>query len=330
MKILYLDLNYPDLIEDYSVKSNKYGGGRIVPSALLHSLNDMGHTFDISANEKCFEGIDEKYKSHCHSIPDVVKNYIRTGGYLSAFVDLKQYDIILHNFHSVKLNTTSTNIKDVVWLVGFGEHVNPLNERVILYNDYQNPTISNFKTRIYKARIGVPFIEFQEYKKDDYIFSCHRQNVSFGAKTMMEIAHDYKLKYVTAGPKDQNFPDIMDFVDNKYVTYLGVISEEEKIERYKHAYCSTHIHSWNTPMNLGAVQSLSYGTPIIARNLGFWPSLVQEGLNGYFVKDNEGLIKALEDCKGLKQKDCYDSAKHLSTDNMVNDYLNVFEHIMKE
>ncbi len=326
MKILYLDLNYPDLIENYSQKPNAYGGGRIVPSALLHSLNDMGHTFDIWADPKCFEGVEEKYKSHCIPFSYDGKDWVRSGG---AFPVL-DYDIILHNFHSVKLNMDGLKAKDVVWLVGFGEHVNPRNKRVVLYNDYQNPSISNFHTRVYKARIGVPFESFQEYKKDDYVFSCHRQNISFGAKTMMELAHDFKFKYVTAGPKDQNFPDIMDYVDNKYVTYLGVISEEEKIERYKHAFCSTHLHKWHTPMNLGAVQSLSYGTPIIARNIGFWPSIVKEGVNGFFVNTNEEFIKALEGCKTLKQQDCYDSAKHLSTDGMVADYLNVFEQIMKE
>lgn len=336
MKILYLDLNYPDFCENYSLKSPVYGGGRCVPSALLHSLNDMGHTFEIAADEKCFEGIEEKYKIHCITINSTLKNFLRNGGPISQTVfPVANYDIILHNFYGTKLNTQNTNIKDLVWLVGFGEHVNPANERIVLYNDYQNPKIYNPNTKIYKARIGVPMPEFyQERKKEDFVFSCHRQSVYFGARWIMKMAHKYQFKYICAGPKDSDFPEIMNYVDNNYVTYLGIIPQEQKTELYSKAYASTSLHFWNTPMNLSAVESLSLGTPVIAHDIGFWKSLINNGKNGFIIdhEDDIALMNALEACRTFNfQQNCWNSVKFTLSDNlMVQDYLNVFEQIIKE
>lgn len=334
MKILYLDLNYPDLIENYSLKSSKYGGGRCVPSALLHTLNNQGHTFDIWADRQCFEGIEYKYLSHCQEISEDNKKVLRNGYGLEAYLhpDKEPYDIVLHNFYGIKLNLGGLKTKDVIWLVGFGEHVNPLNERVILYNDYQNPRISNPNTKIYKARIGVPLPEFKEYQKEDYIFSCHRQSIYFGARWIMKMAHRHKLKYITAGPPDKDFPEMMSYVDNKYVTYLGIIPQEQKTELYSKAYCSTSLHFWNTPMNLSALESLSLGTPIISHPIGFWPSLIKNGKNGFFIdqEDEIGFMSAFNGCSLIKQKDCYDSMTHLSSDLMVQDYLQAFEQIVNE
>jgi glycosyltransferase involved in cell wall biosynthesis len=324
LRILYLDLNHPDLIEDYSRNSNKYGGGRIVASHLMPFLNENGHYMEIWADNKCFENVEEKYQRFCKHISKEQKQIIRSG----VEFDSKDFDIVLHNFHGHKIRPS--NSKDVVWLVGYGETVSPLNDRVILYNDFQAPIISNSNTKIYKARIGVPIPKFQEYKKEAFIFSCHRQSKSFGSELMMKFAHEYKVKYVTAGPKDSNFPNIQDYVDNKYVSYLGVIDAKTKTDLMKRAVCTTYLHNWPTPMNLSALESLSYGTPIISTSVGFWPSLVKNHENGFMVDSMQQFCLALSNIPLLSQEKCYTSIIEYSSDKMISDYISVFKRIINE
>lgn len=321
MKILYLDLNYDDLIEDYSLTPSRYGGGRAVPANLLPYLNDNGHYMEIWANPACFDNVDSKYKQFCKGKSLEERQTASQNG-------ISNFDIVLHNFHGTKVHVNDGY--DLVWLVGFGEHVNVENQRIILYNNYQNPQIYNPFTKVYYARIGVPIPEFQEYPKQNFIFSCHRQSLNFGSKTMFEWAKKYQIRYFAGGPRDADFPDIDAYVDENYTNYLGLLSSGQKEHLFKGARCSTYIHNWNTPMNLSAIESLSYGTPIISTGVGFWPSLVKEGVNGFIIKDEEELLRAYENCKNLSQRDCYDSALEYSSDKMIRDYMKVFEKVLNK
>lgn len=330
--VLYLDLNEDDLIENYSLAPKCYGGGRTVAAHLMPYMTENGHLMRVAAHPRAFEGIEEKYKTNCVPLSIEQRRAIKSGA--SVYSVLPQgtvYDIILHNFYGVKINLTGSPTKDLVWLVGYGEHVNPANSRVVLYNDYQGPKFYG-RTNVYKARIGVPLPVFQEYKKDDYIFSCHRQNQEFGAEKLMQLAHKYKFRYIAAGPRQSDFPNIMDYADGNYVKYLGLISEEEKNEWFKHAKCSTYLHRWNTPFNLSAITSLSYGTPCIASPVGFWPSLIKNGENGFLINpdsDKEFLI-ALENCGCISQEKCYNTVREYDGQKMIEDYVRVFEAVLKE
>lgn len=326
MKVLYLDLNYPDLVENYGTLPDSWGGGRIIATHLMPWMAENGHEMQIWADEKSFRNVDPKYKQYCKHLSEDSKSILRAGGALKVFST--EFDIVLHNFYGVKVDCSGTKTKDLVWCVGYGERVNLRNERVVLYNNYQG-TLVHPNTKVYKARIGVPLPEFQEYKKDNYLFSCHRQAAEFGSEWMMKLAHKWKLKYIAAGPMDQSFKNLMDYVDNKYVTYLGPIKEEAKIEYLKHARASTHLHRWNTPFNLGAISSLAYGTPCITTDVGFWPSLITNGVNGQLIDDDEGFLASFEICSLISQKSCYNSVLEYSSEKMISDYMKVFEDVLK-
>lgn len=323
MKVLYLDLNAPDLVEDYSRDDcKKYGGGRIVAAHLMPYLNDNGHHMEIWADERCFLNIKDKYKKFCKGLSYESRLEFIKGACISGF------DIVLHNFPGVHISCSG---KDFVWLVGYGETVNAANERIILYNEFQAPQFQNINTQVFFARIGVPIPQFKEYKKEAFVFSCHRQSKYFGSEFMMKLALKYKFKYVTAGPKDANFPNIMDYVDNNYVTYLGEISNQTKQQYFQRAFCSTYLHSWPTPFNLSACESLAYGTPILATRAGFWPSFVKQRVNGFVVDSEDQFCIALSSIPLISQRSCYDSVKSYSSDLMIQDYISIFnKHLDKK
>lgn len=329
MRLLYIDFNEGPL-ENYSRTPNRYGGGRAVASYLLPYLNDNGHLMHIWADRKCFENIEEKYQKYCCDVSWKIRRGVGTGAPLKLLTGTPfEYDIVLHHNGGFWVNCEGLKTIPMYWSVGYGEQIHEGNQNIILYNDYQNPQPRHPNPKFFKARIGVPIPPFREYVKEDFVFSCHRQVNYFGSELMCKLAHELNFRYITAGPLD-SMCNITRYADNKNVTYLGVIDSKTKQDYLSRAKCTTYLHSWNTPFNLSACESLAVGTPIITTGAGFFPSFVKNGINGFMVNSISEFKQKLNEVSNLSQKNCYDSVLPYSSDLMVQDYIKIFEQVLNE
>jgi len=303
--IAYIDLNYPDFHESYSMNPKSYGGGRIFASA----AKELIENFFIFSSEESFKDVsDNENKERCIVISDSDKERLRNGdNAVSVIPRLKDFDVIVHHFANRYINT---NIPQVVWAVGYGEPIHPQIQHLMLYSrNRQNPTISNRDINIYDVVIGIPIEDkFEESLKDDYIFQCSRHTPTFGSIDVAKFCLDNSIKGIFAGPIDNNYP-LLKYVDNKTTFYLGQISEEDKIEYTKKARLCTFLHSWNTPFNLSAITSLSNGTPIVSTNVGFWKDLIVNNYNGFIIDNPEQLIDIWDQSQYISQYNCYESVK---------------------
>lgn len=333
MNICYLDLNYPDCLEDYSINPKRYGGGRVFASWAKEKLNNVvgePNTFHIFADPKCFENLgDNENKSVCFDLSWEHRKAIREGLPVKDVIPFpNNYDLFVHHHVNLNLNLLGLDAKQVCWAVGLEEYVNPKNDHLILYNQFQHPVLENFNTKVYYAKIGKPIPIFEEYKKDDYIFQCSRHWDKFNSIEIAKFCTKNRLMGVFAGPIDGNYP-LMDYIDGRYTQYVGVISEEEKLKLTKYARLYTMFHSWKTPFNLSAIEALSFGTPVCCADIGFWKSLIVEGKNGFFIKTEQDLLKAWDKAPTLAQKDCWDSVFSYSDTAMVNQFYFAFEKILQ-
>lgn len=330
LKIVYIDLNESHF-EDYSSSNcRNYGGGRIFAAYAKELLNNNKDEFWLYSNPQSFVNLnDSERKDRCVEIDAIQRQLLRDGHHITKIIpDAEKFDIICHHFSSYYINIEGLKCKQIAWSLGYSEIINENFENFILYNHYQFPRILNSLTKINYVPIGKSIPPFQEYKKQDYIFQCTRHCPSFGSIDVARFCAHHKIPVIFAGPLDKNYP-LMNYVDGKMIKYLGVISEEEKIKLTKEARLYTFIHNWPTPMNLSSYESLSYGTPIAATNVGFWPSLVKEGINGFMINSFDDLLKAYENAPKLNQLDCYNSVKDFNIENMVNGFYKVFEEILK-
>lgn len=333
MKLLYIDFNRPDHTEDYSLTPNKYGGGRIVAAHLLPHMIANGHKMEIWADGKCFENMSLSLRDggpfhSCVEMSVEDRAKIGNGAPLGDFLKGKEFDIVLHHHCAYSVNTEGLKTVPLYWAVGYGEEINAGNQNIILYNDFQFPRPKHPSPRYFKARIGVPLPPFEQRTKLGYAFSCHRQVPYFGSELACVVAKAQKLDYYFAGPLENN-NNLLSYCDNK-IKYLGIISEAEKHRLQAGASMSFFFHSWPTPMNLSALTALAYGTPLICSPVGFWPSLVKNGVNGYLVHNMAQAVDAIEAIKAGKitQENCYNSVKHLSADLMVDDYIKIFRQVL--
>ncbi len=326
MVVIYLDLNHhPDPsqehTESYILNARKYGGASQPAKYLLDRYDD----FYIFASEKSFEGVSDRLKPHCFFTTPDQRKAIRDGAVVeNVLPKIKELNpqILFHHHVEIQLNT---KYKNGAWSIGFGEHCKQ-KEALFLYNEFQNPQIYVHPKNVYKVVLGKEIKPFEYKQKENFIFQCSRHCESFNTKWINFICTKNKIPFFFAGPKDQGY----EILENDYCKYLGILNEEEKLHYYSLSICSPLVHSWPTPFSLSAIEALSCNTPLIVADVGFWRSLIEPGINGFYVRDEESFISAYYKCKELDQRKIYETCLPYSIDNMLNSFYAAFQDIISQ
>lgn len=339
MKIAYCDFNHDDHFENYSLTPDSYGGGRIFASVAKEKIAD----FHIFSNEKSFRTLGpNENKANCHPLTSEQRERLRANIPVAEVIEnAGDFDLFVHHHVNWNINLTGLpKAKECCWAVSVGEVCHPNNKNVLLYNSYQNLRCYN-QPNLYKVVIGIPLPEFQEYKKGDYIFQCTRHTPMFNTIEIAKFCRRYGIQGYFSGPIDRDYP-LHEYMDDKVTHYLGVISHEDKVNYLKNAKMTTYLHSWPTPFNLSAVESLSHGTPVLSSSLGFWPSLIRNGENGFMI---DGIDENLSYCRQdfsekmleiyykmdtISQKKCHVSIMQFSDMEMIDSFYNAFTEIYKK
>lgn len=323
MKILYLDLS-PWIIEDYSVDPIRYGGGRIFAS-LMKEMDD----FFIMARKECFENVGKRENSqNCIFITENDCKRINNGERLIDICPVfSQFDLIITPHPYLYINTEGLRARQAAWCLGYQEKIDRRHTNILIYNNYQQEEATNAKKHLFQLGIKMPVIPVIT-DKEDYIFQCSRHFPDFNSIEIAQFAIKNKIKCYFAGIIIDNYP-LLNWIDNKYTHWLGEISEDDK-RKYTHkARLCAFMHNWPTPMSLGAVQSMAWGTPVVACYNGFWPSLIQEGVNGFYAHNEDQLLEAWNQAAQINQRACWSTvAFKYNSFNMIDSLQKIFYNIV--
>jgi len=314
MKIAYLDLNEDDLIEDYSLTPNKYGGGRIIAASLLDKLKD----FFIYSNIKSFDNIDDNKKNQCFSLDLNSRRAIKSGLPLKNYIkNADEYDIFFHHHADVFLNLENCKSqKQAVWPVGWAETVHSKTKNILLFDPEVQATKYSEFAKIYKIVIGPRFEKFQEYKKEDFIFQCSRHCNEYQSIQLAQLCNKHNIKIYFAGPIVPGY-ELLNFIDNKNSFYLGSISQEIKIAFMKKSKFNAQLQTYPISATLTGKECSSYGVSIMASEIGGWKNYIKHGINGFFIRNENDFFNAWENRDKIKQKDCYELGLEHSEENMI-------------
>lgn len=325
MKVCYLDLS-PQIHEDYSLRPKRYGGGRIF-AAILKEFD----WFHIYAKEECFNNLTpEENKKNCHVLKNNEVEFIKNGGVLDNMpIRFSDYDLIIVPHVDIFPNLDGLKAKSLVWALGYGETIHKSYDDILLYNFYQGSIFPNPDIKKHFFTLGIELPPYpKEYEKKDYVFQCSRHDPGFGSIEAAQFCLRNNIQGYFAGPIVNNYP-LLNFIDNKTTHYLGQISQEEKLKLTREAGLYTFLHSWETPMNLSALESISLGTPICAPTIGFWPSLIIPNINGFFVHNEKQLLEAWCNRK-IEQRKCYETISHLNSFAMIESLKKCFKEIIEK
>jgi glycosyltransferase involved in cell wall biosynthesis len=95
---------------------------------------------------------------------------------------------------------------------------------------------------------------------------------------------------------DRNYFDekIRPLIDGSSVEYIGEIRDSEKPEFLSAAIALLTPIDWPEPFGLVMIEAMACGTPVIAFNRGSVPEVVDDGLTGFIVDDEEDAINAFD------------------------------------
>lgn len=114
------------------------------------------------------------------------------------------------------------------------------------------------------------------------------------------------------------------------VEFIGEIGEREKRELLQNARALLFPIDWPEPFGLVMIESLCCGTPVIAYRNGSVPEIIEDGVNGFIVSDQEQAVWAAQDIDSLDRARCRASFENRFTArHMASSYVDVYRHVIE-
>ncbi len=90
-----------------------------------------------------------------------------------------------------------------------------------------------------------------------------------------------------------------------------------------------HLVNFAEPFGLSVVEAMACGTPVIARPRGSMPEIIQEGVNGFLVRDATEEDRAVARTDTLDRRQVRESVQtRFGVERMVDEYLALYRRIV--
>lgn len=156
-------------------------------------------------------------------------------------------------------------------------------------------------------------------KRPDWAIEIAKRSgvpLKIAAKIEGKESHDYFDSYIKP------------HVDGKFIEFVGEISESEKPEFLGKALALVFPIDWPEPFGLVVIESLAFGTPVLARPCGSMPEILRDGVTGYSNLDIQILAQRVNDVHQMDRRKCRQWVEqHFSLKRMTEDYIHVYRHL---
>jgi glycosyltransferase involved in cell wall biosynthesis len=130
---------------------------------------------------------------------------------------------------------------------------------------------------------------------------------------------------------DQAYFDqiIKPMLDGPMVSYLGEVEEKEKCELLQGARALLFPIDWPEPFGLVLIEALACGTPVVAYRHGSTVEVLEHGVTGFLVSDEDEAVEAARNITSLDRKQCREAfERRFTVAQMASRYLQAYEHVM--
>jgi glycosyltransferase involved in cell wall biosynthesis len=115
-----------------------------------------------------------------------------------------------------------------------------------------------------------------------------------------------------------------------HVEYIGEINEVQKAEFLGNAARLLFPIAWREPFGLAIIEAMACGTPVIAMRCGSVPEVLEEGISGFIVENEEQAVAAVHRLPKLsraKVRKAFDD--RFTARRMAEDYVQLYQHLVK-
>jgi glycosyltransferase involved in cell wall biosynthesis len=139
-----------------------------------------------------------------------------------------------------------------------------------------------------------------------------------------------KMAAKIEGAADQQYFDryVKPRIDGKFIEYVGEICEAEKSEFLGNALAMVFPIDWPEPFGLVMLESLSCGTPVLARPCGSVPEVLRDGVTGFVDADVARLADRVKDLGKIDRARCRRWVEQgFSLKRMTEEYIDVYRNL---
>lgn len=209
--------------------------------------------------------------------------------------------------------------------------------------DVHYVTISHYQQRccpdLNYAGVVHNAVDLEEHRpigeKEDYLVYVSRLCEAKGAHNAVHLALDHGYRLIMAGKidagRDREFfeQEIEPYLDGENVTYLGEISQEDKVRLMSRARCFLFPIQWEEPFGLVMAEAMACGTPVITTRWGATPEVVEDGKTGFLADSLEEIPALLKRISEIDPAVCREEvARRFSPRAMAESYLEIYEKIL--
>jgi glycosyltransferase involved in cell wall biosynthesis len=155
-----------------------------------------------------------------------------------------------------------------------------------------------------------------------------------GVDDAIEVARRAGKKLVIAAKKSEDEEaevyetHVAPAVDEGVAGFIGELGDRARDRLFAEALATLMMGDWPEPFGLVAIESLSSGTPVIARRAGALPEIVVDGVDGFIVDGVDEAAERVGPAALLDRQDIQArTLRRFSVERMVDDYEAVYESL---
>jgi len=250
-----------------------------------------------------------------------------------------KFDIIHNNYDFLPLTYSNLiNTPMVTTIHGFSsskiipvfKKYNKINYYVSISNADRSPELKYIAT-VYNG-LRIENFTLNEHA-GNYLLFFGRIHHDKGTWESIQIAKKFEMKLIISGIiQDKKYFEekVKPFINDDDIVFVGSSGPEKRNKLLGDAYALLHPINFEEPFGLSVVESMLCGTPVVAFNKGSMPELIVHEKTGFLVNKIDEAVEILKDIKQIDRKFCREWAEsNFSQEKMVNDYLKVYENILK-
>jgi glycosyltransferase involved in cell wall biosynthesis len=328
-----------------SVPPKGYGGTERVVSYLTEELVQQGHEVTLFASgdsqtrARLVSTVEESVRNSAfdqswlayHLIQmDVVAEMADEFDVIHFHTDFLQFPTIKH-FATPHVTTLHGRL-DLPYLVPVFRHFRspPL---VSISNSQRNPLPwANWVSTVYH---GMPANQYA-FTPDhsEYFLFIGRLSPEKRVDRAIDIAIQcdrpiYIAAKLNLAEEDYFEEVVKPLLRHPLVTYVGEVGETDKRELLEHASALLFPIDWPEPFGLVMIEAFSCGTPVIAYGHGSVPEIVDDGVTGFVVSNQEEAVRAARRIDSISRRNCRTAfERRFTAPCMAANYLDTYQRLL--
>jgi glycosyltransferase involved in cell wall biosynthesis len=174
------------------------------------------------------------------------------------------------------------------------------------------------------------------YEPDSYLAFVGRLSKEKGPETAIRIARpaEKRLRMAAKIPRSETRyykETLQPLIDGDQITLLGELNDARKGDLLRGACALLFPIDWPEPFGLVTIEAMACGTPVIAYRRGSVPEIIDEGITGFIVDDENEAIAAVARIGELDRRRIRDTfERRFTARRMAEDYVAHYERLIHE